>query len=143
MGAVGDIQLAIAHFGLQEHDTIVVGGDTLFYSDFSLASVISALYRARANHPDCSAVLSYTTDDAGASKYGILEIQDTNHIVTAFLEKPGPVATRSRWACPCFYILSTKALSLVTTFLQENADAPLSARDAPGNFIRYLFPRVG
>lgn len=63
--------------------------------------------------------------------------------VTAFLEKPGPEATQSRLACPCFYMFSPAALELLPVFLAERKDEPLVARDAPGNFVRYLSSKVG
>lgn len=62
--------------------------------------------------------------------------------VTAFLEKPGPKATASRLACPCFYLLSSLALLELDNFMQQKADRPLEERDAPGNFIRFLTARV-
>jgi UTP-glucose-1-phosphate uridylyltransferase len=135
------MQLAMDHFGLLNRDTVLIGGDTLFFSDFSFAKLLEDLTKMRSTQPECSAVLSYLTDDAGASKYGILEVA-SNQLVTAFLEKPGALRTSSRWACPCFYVLSPPALRLVKTFLDENASAPLSSRDAPGNFIRYLQDKV-
>lgn len=86
-------------------------------------------------------LLSYKTDDVGASKCGILEVDGDNK-VTAFLEKPGPDATASRLACPCFYMFSPAALELMPKFLDDRKDGPLAARDAPGNFVRYLSERV-
>ncbi len=135
------MRLAMDVFGLYKRDTIIIGGDTLFYSDFSIKAVLSELVAARASMPDCSAVLCYKTDDAGAAKYGILEL-DEHRRVTAFLEKPGPAATTSRWACPCFYIFSPKASALVPQFLTDHASESMQARDAPGNVLRYLYPKV-
>lgn len=140
-GAIGSMHVALKSFDLTHRDTIVVGGDTLFFEDFSLSGILSTLATFRAQHTDASAVLSYKTDDAGASKYGILELNSDSKVV-AFLEKPGHLATASRWACPCFYVLSPQAVGLVAVFLSEHADAPLQAKDAPGNFVRYLHDKV-
>lgn len=139
LGAIGAMKLALDHFGLSESaaDTLVVGGDTLFYSDFSLSQVLVALDQLKSTHPASSMVLAYVTNDDGAARYGILEIDDHSRVV-AFLEKPGAHGTASRLACPCFYVFSPAALKLVPEFLSAHADGPLEARDAPGNFVRFL-----
>eukprot|EP00050_Salpingoeca_kvevrii_P012383 m.22152 g.22152 ORF g.22152 m.22152 type:complete len:203 (+) comp3984_c0_seq1:3-611(+) len=139
-GAVACIKLAVDHFNVTE-DLMVIGGDTLFLDDFSLADVQSCHSANVARVPGASTVLSYDTDDVGTTKCGILEVGDDQR-VTAFLEKPGPEATASRLACPCFYILGGAALPLLGSFLDENSDKPLAARDAPGNFIRYLIAKA-
>jgi hypothetical protein len=128
-----------------QDDLIVIGGDTLFLEDFSLASVLgdfcAAHRRGAAEEDPACMLLAYTTDDAGAAKFGILEVDETGK-ATAFLEKPGPARTKSRLACPCFYLLSAQALPVLAEFLEEKKDQPLKERDAPGNFIRYLTERV-
>ena len=43
--------------------------------------------------------------------------------------------------CPCFYLLSAEALKEVSNFLQEEKDAPMSEKDATGNFLNYLHKR--
>ena len=58
------------------------------------------------------------------------------------MEKPGPKATTSRLACPCFYLLSSLALVELDNFMEVKKDRPLAERDAPGNFIRFLVSRV-
>jgi hypothetical protein len=136
------MDLALNSFQLFQRDTIIVGGDTLFFEDFSLNTVTRKLESFRQTFPPSSSiVLAYDTDDAGASKYGILEVDQSDKVL-AFLEKPGPQSTSSRLACPCFYILSPDAVKLVATFLDDHKDSPMQAKDAPGNFVRYLQNKV-
>ena len=40
-------------------------------------------------------------------------------------------------------MFSPAALELLPVFLAERKDEPLVARDAPGNFVRYLSSKVG
>lgn len=140
IGAVGAIQLAVKTFNIDD-DLLIIGGDTLFLDDFSLASILSDFSDNYRQSADMSMVLCYKTDDAGASKCGILELDDKRK-VTAFLEKPGPEATTSRFACPCFYMLSPSGCKLLGEFLKLKKDSPLVEKDAPGNFIRYLTEKV-
>lgn len=138
-GAVACVWLAVDHFKCQD-DLLVIGGDTLFFEDFDLDTVVTSFQSAH-RPGDGSMLLSYKTDDVGASKCGILEV-DEDSKVTAFLEKPGPEATKSRLACPCFYMFSPAALTQLPVFLEDKKDQPLKARDAPGNFVRYLSERL-
>ncbi|EDQ86431.1 uncharacterized protein MONBRDRAFT_33828, partial [Monosiga brevicollis MX1] len=136
-GAVAAIQLATKTFNIQD-DLLVVGGDTLFLEDFDLKTTLAAFQRQHRSHdPKSSMLLAYKTDAAGTAKCGILET-DAKDKVTAFLEKPGPEKTNSRLACPCFYLFEADALPLLDRFMTEKAGEPLQARDAPGNFVRYL-----
>ncbi|KAI0242340.1 hypothetical protein LSAT2_014030 [Lamellibrachia satsuma] len=43
--------------------------------------------------------------------------------------------------CPCFYILSQHSLPLLRQFLLDTQDSPMTKRDAPGSFIKYLYKR--
>ena len=138
LGAIGDMHLAILEFNIKD-DLIVIGGDTLFFEDFNLATVIEE-FKLKTESSDAivgGLVLRYTCQDSETSKRGILELEESGR-VTAFLEKPLPEATPSRNACPCFYILSKHGQSLIGQFLAERRDSPLIERDAPGNFLPYL-----
>ena len=73
-------------------------------------------------------------------KYGIIAT-DNKGKVNLFLEKPEPFETTSRKQCPCFYFFNRKSIGLIQEFIQDNKDEPLKARDAPGNFIAYLYKR--
>ncbi|KAL2915554.1 hypothetical protein HK105_204956 [Polyrhizophydium stewartii] len=155
VGAVGDLALAIAHFGLAEAGRpplLVVAGDTLMLADFDLARFVAAGEAAPG-----SLVARYTVSaDADTLKTGILEIEPDAAAagsggggdggvarVTGFLEKPAPEDTPSRLACPCFYYLKPDALRLVDTFLHEKRleNAPLEQIDASGKFVQWLIHR--
>jgi NDP-sugar pyrophosphorylase family protein len=138
LGAIGDMHLAICEFSVKD-DLIVIGGDTLFFEDFNLMTVIEE-FKSKTEHSDSiigGLVLRYTCQDSETSKRGILELEESGR-VTAFLEKPSPQATQARNACPCFYILSSRGQSLIDKFLAERRDSPLTERDAPGKFLSYL-----
>ncbi|XP_069082010.1 uncharacterized protein [Pleurodeles waltl] len=160
LGAVACLQLAIDTFKISDH-VMVVGGDTLFLEDFSLHDVISKFQRVQTEDDQANIVLSYQCKDEVAVKpsgpshlqlllllflyqetvmYGILET-DKNLRVTAMKEKPSSDQTESRWACPCFYVLSKNTLPLVQEFLQEKKNAQIEEKDAPGHFISWLVPR--
>lgn len=141
LGAIACLQLVVEQCGLQEDHTIVIGGDTLFYEDFNLSAVIDRFLGLQEHRgPDCSLVLSYSCADHETTKFGILEVDETQKVM-AFLEKPSAEETSSRRACPCFYVYSKHALPLLKDFLHERKEAPLEARDAPGNFLAWLYPR--
>ncbi|XP_068099979.1 UTP--glucose-1-phosphate uridylyltransferase-like isoform X2 [Hyperolius riggenbachi] len=139
LGAVSCLQLAIDRFRTEDH-VIVIGGDTLFYEDFHLQDIIGRFETLYESNSQVNLVLSYTCKEEETEKYGILETDDHQKI-TALLEKPSPKDTASRQACPCFYIFSKHTLPLVKEFLVEKQSAPLSERDAPGNFLSWLVKR--
>jgi len=90
---------------------------------------------------ECSLVVTYTCSEQDVSRHGILELEDEDARVIEIKEKPDPESTKSRSACPCFYLLSNAALQEVRVFLEEAKDLPLEKKDAPGNFIRHLVAR--
>jgi glucose-1-phosphate thymidylyltransferase len=113
---------------------IVIGGDTLFYSDFSLLDCQKRFYELGGLQ---TIVLCYR--DENTTRTGILEVDDTGK-VTNFLEKPQPHETLSRLACPCFYILCKDALNFLKKYV-SNAKT-LKDVDATGQFIAALFKQV-
>uniref|UniRef100_A0A3B4TVG3 Zgc:136439 n=1 Tax=Seriola dumerili TaxID=41447 RepID=A0A3B4TVG3_SERDU len=117
LGAVACLQLAVKHFKIADH-VVVIGGDTLFKEDFSLSKVKERFSDLRAKHEDSCLVLSYQCKDEETHKYGILEV-DNDLCVLCMKEKPLPSETKSRRACPCFYMFSKKSLPLLDTFLEE------------------------
>ncbi|XP_029980447.1 uncharacterized protein LOC115412211 isoform X2 [Sphaeramia orbicularis] len=139
LGAVTCLQLAVKHFNIEDH-IMVIGGDTLFKEDFSLTQVQQRFYEVQAVDEDSCLLLSYQCKDDETSKYGILEV-DSNLRVLCMKEKPHPSETKSRRACPCFYMLSKRCLSLLDAFLQEKKDASIEEKDAPGNFVSWLIHR--
>ncbi|XP_038155393.1 glucose-1-phosphate thymidylyltransferase [Cyprinodon tularosa] len=139
LGAVACLQLAVRHFHIRDR-VMVIGGDTLFREDFSLRAVEQRVCELQAESEDSCLVLSYRCRDQETQKYGILEVEE-NLRVRCMKEKPQPSETESRRACPCFYVFSSSSLPLLHAFLEEKKDAPIEARDAPGNFVSWLIPR--
>ncbi|XP_060944813.1 uncharacterized protein zgc:136439 [Limanda limanda] len=139
LGAVACLQLAVKHFKIEDH-VMVIGGDTLFKEDFSLTQVKEKFSDFQAKCDDSCLVLSYQCRDEETHKYGILEV-DSELCVLCMKEKPLPSETKSRRACPCFYVFSKKSLPLLDTFLEEKEKAPIEEKDAPGNFVSWLIPR--
>lgn len=117
LGAVACLQLAVKHFNIEDH-VIVIGGDTLFKEDFSLRKVKERFSDVQSKCEDSCLVLSYQCRDEETQKYGILEA-DTDLRVLCMKEKPLPSETKSRRACPCFYVFSKRSLPLLDTFLEE------------------------
>ncbi|CAB1346711.1 unnamed protein product [Coregonus sp. 'balchen'] len=139
LGAVACLQLTVKHFKIKDH-VIVIGGDTLFKEEFSLIKVKERFSDLQAKCEDSSLVLSYQCKDEETQKYGILEV-DEDLRVLCMKEKPLPSETKSRRACPCFYLFSKKTLHLLDAFLDENKEAPIEEKDAPGNFLSWLISR--
>jgi NDP-sugar pyrophosphorylase family protein len=144
LGAVRDIDLLLSSPAFQrgEEDRswsglLVVGGDTLFYPDFSVRSILDRFLSSGAGtveSPLRSQLLYYEVSDT--RKNGILEVDPSTGLVSSFLEKPLPSETSSRRACPCFYVLSRPALERVKPFV-ESANT-LAEVDAPGNLLKHL-----
>jgi len=127
LGAIRDISLFIENKQINE-DLMIIGGDTLFFDDFLLIDVIRTFNERKDN-----LVLWYQSDDT--LRTGILETDDKSCVIN-FLEKPKPEATKSRQACPCFYIFRKNTLPLFPSYCSEAKT--LQQLDAPGNFIPYL-----
>ncbi|XP_030643045.1 uncharacterized protein LOC115823159 [Chanos chanos] len=138
-GAVGCLQMTVRHFAIEDH-VLVIGGDTLFKEDFSLAKFTERFSELQKKNGDSNLVLSYQCKEEETSKYGILEV-DEDLRVLRMREKPLPSETKSRHACPCFYLFSATSLPLLDTFLNEKKNAPLEERDAPGTFLSWLILR--
>ncbi|XP_067891720.1 glucose-1-phosphate thymidylyltransferase isoform X2 [Heterodontus francisci] len=139
LGAIACLQLVITQFNINDN-VLVLGGDTLFYEDFSLSGVLAQFAELQKINCDSNLVLSYRCKDEETTKFGILEI-DEKFQVTAFKEKPSSTETTSRRACPCFYIYSKSTIPLIAKFLQEKQNSPLEEKDAPGNFLCWVHSR--
>ncbi|XP_028992683.1 uncharacterized protein zgc:136439 [Betta splendens] len=139
LGAVACLQLVVKHFGIEDH-VVVIGGDTLFKEDFSLSKIRATFSDLQTRCEDSCLVLSYPCKEEETSKYGILEV-DSDLRAVCLKEKPLPTETKSRRACPCFYVFSKNSLPLLDAFLAEKREAPIEEKDAPGNFVSWLIPR--
>ncbi|XP_075464518.1 uncharacterized protein LOC142499279 [Ascaphus truei] len=139
LGAISCFQLVIDTFKVNDH-VIVIGGDTLFFEDFHLRDVIAKFENLFNGNDQANLVLSYPCKDEETKKYGILET-DENQMVTVMREKPPAGDTKSRQACPCFYVFSRGTLPLVQVFLEEKKSAPIDDKDAPGHLLSWLVKR--
>uniref|UniRef100_M3XHL1 Zgc:136439 n=2 Tax=Latimeria chalumnae TaxID=7897 RepID=M3XHL1_LATCH len=119
---------------------MVIGGDTLFFEDFSLTDMTVKFLDLQRKNTESNLVLSYLCKDEETTKYGILEV-DENLKVTEMKEKPAPNETESRRACPCFYMLSKETAPLIQAYLEEKKYSPIEEKDAPGNLISWLVIR--
>lgn len=133
LGAIADMELVVREQKI-EGDVMVIGGDTLFFDDFSLRHVLERFREARA--AGCDLVTWY--HDENTRKTGILETDASGRVV-AFLEKPAPETTRSRQACPCFYLYRASTMALLPRYLAEARSQ--KDKDAPGNFLAWLHSR--
>jgi len=152
-GAVADLHWMLTeHLSLASsslHDSIngwdgllIVGGDTLFYPDFSPSTFLASFAHDVRSHPPPhhhlrrSHILCYSVDPSMRHKYGILETDDLTGLVRAFKEKPSLGETESTKACPCFYLLTPHALQLVSAILQSARR--VEEMDAPGLLLRRI-----
>ncbi|KAI7908268.1 mannose-1-phosphate guanyltransferase beta-like protein [Cokeromyces recurvatus] len=138
LGAVPDIMFGINMFGINQEDVLVVGGDTLFLHDFNLRQFLSTFE----THNEHCLVTIYQVNDEQVHKFGIVET-NSEGMITSFLEKPEPTATKARSACPCFYLFHKKAIPLIQEFITicKESNAPKEAYDATGKCLAYLYPR--
>jgi glucose-1-phosphate thymidylyltransferase len=127
LGAIGDIRFVQMHADIDD-DLLVIAGDNLF--DFALADYIE-WHGGR----DASAVAVYDVGSLElAQKYGVIEVDEHDRIVS-FVEKPEhPVSTLAATAT---YLYSREHARLVDTYL-DGGNPP----DQPGNFIAWLQERA-
>lgn len=138
LGAVPDILFGINHFGLNDLDVLVVGGDTLFLHDFKLDKFLDKFNQVN----NGCLVTTYLVSDEDVHKFGIVET-DSEGTIKSFLEKPDPSTTDSRSACPCFYLFHRNAIPLIEEFITDckKSNEPKEAYDATGKCLAYLYPR--
>jgi NDP-sugar pyrophosphorylase family protein len=152
LGAVGDIQFFLNQKQKWNEDLIAIGGDTIFYQDFSLPKLIEIFNKEDSVVETSTAIALPRQDptnvclyypivrDEDTLKTGVLVMDESTSRVQAMLEKPAPTQTTSRKGCPCFYMYKRTTLPLIKKFI---AQAPsLSAMDAPGHFLSWLTRRT-
>jgi glucose-1-phosphate thymidylyltransferase len=124
-GAIGDIIFTLERERLDD-DLFVVAGDNLF--DLDLCRFIR-FFRERG-----PTIAAYDVGDREAAKrYGIVAVDRDGRIVD-FREKPNdPPSTLASLG---MYALPRGNLELYRTYIKEG-----NSPDAPGNFIRWLYPR--
>ena len=128
LGAIGDLRFVIERAGLEDEDLLVVAGDNLF--DFSLEEYV-AFWRSRGG----SAIGVHDVGDFDlARRYGIVELDDSDRVVS-LVEKPErPAGTLASIAA---YLFPAEHAALVRKYLEEG-----NAADQPGRFVVWLYPRV-
>ena len=128
LGAIGDLRFVIERAGLEDEDLLVVAGDNLF--DFSLEEYV-AFWRSRGG----SAIGVHDVGDLDlARRYGIVELDDSDRVVS-LVEKPErPAGTLASIAA---YLFRAEHAALVRKYLEEG-----NAPDQPGRFVVWLYPRV-
>uniref|UniRef100_A0A6A7G933 Glucose-1-phosphate adenylyltransferase-like n=2 Tax=Hirondellea gigas TaxID=1518452 RepID=A0A6A7G933_9CRUS len=143
LGAIRDIKLAFETKKLTSN-LIIIGGDTIFFRDFKLNSIIERFRSLNHDEKSDSAsqlpvnvILSSPVVDT--TKSGIIEV-DVNKKVTSLLEKPLPSETSSRLGSPCFYLLHYQSLLLLCDYVANSSS--LQEVDAPGVFISWLIKRI-
>ncbi|KAI8802919.1 nucleotide-diphospho-sugar transferase [Cladochytrium replicatum] len=143
LGACVDMALAIEQLGIWKNydGVLVIAGDTLFLADFEINEFLKMAWE---NTKAGCVVAAYTVSDADTKKVGVMEttVDDVgNEKVTGLVEKPGPDATTSRLACPCFYLLKSEGMAKLLEFVEEHKSLGLEAVDASGLFVAWLVQR--
>lgn len=123
LGAVKDIWFAIEKLGLDD-EMLVIAGDNVL--DFSLTRFLSY---ARRKGTSCI-MRYYEPDDQRLTKSGIVEVDDTDRILSM---EEKPVQPRSHWCCPPFYYYTREDAALVGRGIEAGCGT-----DAPGSYIAWL-----
>ncbi|GAB5366379.1 hypothetical protein AAMO2058_001138600 [Amorphochlora amoebiformis] len=131
LGAVGDLSLVLDKKKNEIRDTsvLIIAGDTLFLSDFSLEFFLTNL-----KHNYCGCVYYKLSNVEEVSRRGIVEVDQTTGSVQRLLEKPKPSETSSRLAAPAFYALQGNVFNNVNAYLKAHP----KGRDVPGSLIGWL-----
>lgn len=123
LGAIGDIDLVIGQ-KKPEDDVLIVAGDNLF--EFSISGFIG-----KVRESNMFGVALYDVKDMSlARKYGIVSLDGESYI-NGFQEKPD--TPQSTLASTGIYFFPADKLSLLEEYMKTS-----SAKDAPGNFVKWL-----
>ncbi len=128
LGAIGDMNLVIQKYGLDQSDLVVVAGDNLFSQSLeSFGHFMAAL--------DGPALGVYDVGSLEeAKKYGVVAV-DENGVITEFVEKPAnPPSTLISIA---LYYYPKAIVKMVAQYLAEGNNP-----DQPGRLVQWLYPRV-
>lgn len=128
LGAIGDINLCISKFGLDQSDLIVVAGDNLFSESLEdFGRVCQA-----GNLPVLGVYDVGTTDEA--KKYGVIAVQEDG-VISSFEEKPAE--PKSTLIGIALYYYPKATIPEFTTYIQEGNNP-----DQPGRFVQWLYQRT-
>lgn len=123
-GAIGDIEFVVEHENIDDN-LLVIAGDNLF--EFNLEKFISFF---REKDAAVVALHNFPSEEDIAEKYGVVEIDSANKIVS-FEEKPKkPKTNLAATAC---YIFPKREIAELREYVKNKL--PL---DNPGEFIKYL-----
>jgi len=126
-GALADIDFAIKKKNIKD-DLIIVGGDNLF--EENLAGFISYIKEKKENF---IIGLHRLKDKSQAKHYGVARINRENQLIS-FEEKPPK--PKSRLVGICLYYFPKDKIFLLEEYLKNS-----KLKDAPGNFINWLYSR--
>lgn len=138
-GAIACMQLGLQ--GSIDEPCLFIAGDTLFDGSFVLESFLQIFQAENENEKEsCSLIVDCPCPEDRVHKHGIIETDQAGRVIS-FLEKPNPSTTTSRKQSPCFYLIHQNHLGQIEEFLEGTKNEPLKARDATGNFLKYLVER--
>ncbi|MCB9358476.1 nucleotidyltransferase family protein [Candidatus Woesearchaeota archaeon] len=123
LGAIGDINFTIDKEAIDD-DLLIVGGDNLFKFSLTHAKYLfDEVYKPT--------ITGYDVKDRElAKKYGIIEVDNENKVVS-FVEKPPE--PKSTVAAMCVYFYPKEYIDVIKNYLKEGNNP-----DAPGNLPAYL-----
>lgn len=128
LGAIGDILFVLNKAG-NDTDWAVVGSDNIFDQ-----GVIDFFDAARKNAPSVTIGAYELGDIVGASKYGVVEM-DSKDKVVSLCEKPKE--PRSTLISMCLYFFPQASLHLMTQFIKET-----NKTDTTGGYIQWLYEKT-
>jgi glucose-1-phosphate thymidylyltransferase len=124
LGSVGDINYVWSKEQSLD-DWLIIGGDNILTEDLN-----KFMTMAQAKKPAMTIGLYDTKDIAGATKFGVVSIDDKDKI-TSFEEKPAQ--PKSSLIVMCLYYFPKETLSYI-----EEYKAVSKALDAAGSYIAWL-----
>lgn len=124
LGAVGDMHFSVDKNNMKD-DLLVVGGDNLF--EFSLNPLVKL---SKKMHASAIAAVDLMDKNKLAKKFGVVEIDDKNKIMS-FEEKPE--APKSSLASACCYVFIKEDIGEFKKCIKEKGRL-----DNTGDFIRHL-----
>lgn len=123
LGAVKDVQFAIEKLHIED-DMLVIAGDNVL--DFSLTRFVEYALKKQTS----CIMRYYEPDDKKLLKCGVVEIDETDKILSMTEKSPTPA---THWCCPPFYYYTEDDAKLVRKGIESGCGT-----DAPGSYIAWL-----
>ncbi len=127
LGAIADIQFVIENEHLYD-DLLVAAGDNIFQFDFA---EFSKFYQQKQTDV---LVCQELNDPERLRQRGVVEFDDQQRVLS-FEEKPQE--PKSSFVCPALYLHPQNTLPLYKLYLDQGNNP-----DAPGHFIKWLYPHT-